>query len=235
MKKNLDTNVVVLDKDIYARLLSLASIGAYEISREPEFKDLARHARKFNPDLQPAHAEYVEKQEQDRAFARLQYFRARRIVSRRNGIHYGRDENSQVTLEKYQREFYYLTHDNQAYPIHVLGFAPNYGKSGVKIEFIDPKHKAMANQYSAEVVAKNIAETAEEIPVNFKRHYAHVDLRTENECCADPQKDEEEVCGSCGDCKDGACNSDPELQSCCENEDRNNWGGGCKNCGDPCL
>lgn len=26
-----------------------------------------------------------------------------------------------------------------------------------------------------------------------------------------------------------------DEQPCCENEDRNNWGGGCTNCGDPCL
>lgn len=134
MKKNLNDKVVVLDKDIYARLVNLAGIGAYEISRECEFNDLTRHARKFNPALRPAHEDTVKEQEEKRAFERHQYFRARRMVSNRNGVHYGRDVNGCVTLEEYKREFYLLTHNNEAFPIHIVGFAPNYGKSGVKIE-----------------------------------------------------------------------------------------------------
>lgn len=227
MKKNLNDKVVVLDKEIYGRLLSLASIGAYEISREPELRELARHARKFNPDLRPAHALVVQDEEQKRSDERRQYFRARRIVSTRNGVHYGQDVNGTATLEKYQREFYLLTHDRQAFPVYVTGFAPNYGRTGVKIQFIDPKHKELSRQFSCEVVAKNIAETVDEIPVNYKRHYANVDLRSGNECCADPCVTFDGNCENCG-------NVEPE-DKCCENEDRNNWGGGCVNCGDPCL
>jgi len=252
MKKNLNDKVVVLDKDIYVRLLNLAGIGAFEISREPEFKDLARHARKFNPHLQPAHAEFVAEQDQKRWYERHQYRRARRIVSNRNGILHGRDVNGCVKIVKYQREFYFLTHDKQAFPIYVTGFAPNYGKTGVKIQFIDPEHKELARQFGNEVVAKNIAETVDEIPVNYKRHYVKVDLRTGNECCADPCVTFDSKCENCGNVEEDKCCESMSLdykgkcimcgdtsaqievegeKKCCENEDRTVWGD-CVSCGD---
>lgn len=223
MKKNLNDKVVVLDKDVYARLAELAGIGAYEISREVEFKQLTRHARKFNPDLRPAHALVVQEQEQKRAEERRQNFRARRMVSNRNGVHYGQDVNGTATVEKYKREFFLLNHKKEAFPIYIVGFAPNYGKSGIKIEYLDPKHKEM-NFYGCETTAKHIVESAEEIPVNYKRYYPNVDLRTGNECCADPCLTFDGTCENCG-----------HIEQCCENEDRDNWGGTCKNCGDPCL
>jgi len=91
VKKNHDPLIVVLDVEQYYRLLNSAEIGDSEAGGNAA-KEVAHHARRFNPHLQTAHAAEIAAERRRYAKARK---RVRELIRRigqpiwyRMGAHY---------------------------------------------------------------------------------------------------------------------------------------------------
>lgn len=238
MQKNLDKNHVSIDPDMLEILMQFAEKHADGNHFTDDLKRVKRHIRKFNP-KSLERKKQIEKEDNDlliMAEERKEAKRTRRMVSERfetkTVVRDGKTEKVKTPFV-----FWFVRQNvKRAWPILIHTLRKDYGMTSVSCSFLSSKDKGEAMyMYTGLNVpsilsTKDIYLSRDEIPEGIQicdsALAPKLDLRAGNECCANPVYDE----GKCTQCG----NLDPELESCCDNEDRN-WNGGCNNCGDPCL
>lgn len=146
MEKNTDDRIVVLDKDMYRRLVSYAECGERDCG--PNFfgktvEEIKTHATKFNVHLQAA--AYTEKRQKNlfKEEKRKLRKKARRLSSQRDIVRYMLDHVHQVV-----------------FPVMVIGVSA-YGEYRLK-------YRSLSDGWESDCLAELIIETAEELPKHYR-------------------------------------------------------------------
>lgn len=237
MQKNLDKNQVCIDPDMLETLMQFAEKYAGTYYFEKDLEKVKRHIRKFNP-KSLERKKQIEKEDQHlllMAEDRKESKRTRRMVSERFETKTVMCEGKAV-VEKTPFVFWFVRKNVKcAWPILIHSLRKDCGLTTVDCTFLSRKDRGEAVYLYGDLNTRSVLSTKDiylsrdEIPEGITvcdsalaPAVPKLDLRTGNECCAHPVYDNGE-CTQCGN-----------LESCCDNEDRNH-NGGCNNCGDPCL
>lgn len=170
MKKNLDAREIVIDSEMFDKLMEFADIGADSTDSTPELDLIKKHVRKFNVNCEERKlvAARIEQSILDAKQMRLKRKRTARLVSSRYKIEYSIEEGAFTIHKSYTIRWFIEKETKLAHPIYIKGKSSAWIKDWVSIEFLKPintLHSPLSYYTSCNVDC--IAETLEEIPEGY--------------------------------------------------------------------
>ena len=145
MERNTDENIVVLDKDMYRRLVQYAKCGEADCGEGffgKTVKEIEKHARRFNSNIQEQH-DYKMRQDYRSKEEKRQFIKkARRLLSQRDTVRYMVDHDMHFI-----------------FPVQITG-ASSLGEHRIK-------YRSLSDGWESEASANHIYETREELPASY--------------------------------------------------------------------
>ncbi|QZE58960.1 hypothetical protein MPK64_gp057 [Erwinia phage pEa_SNUABM_16] len=146
MEKNTDEKIVVLDKDVFGRLLSYAEVGERDCGENffgQSIKDIKKHVARFNIHQRTAMASDLRDAKLYKAARRRFVKKAARLSSQRDTVRYMVDHQHKVI-----------------YPVKIIG------KSAIGPHRL--KYESLCDGWTSDAVVDYIFETREELPADYR-------------------------------------------------------------------
>lgn len=146
MEKNTDEKVVVLDKDVFSRLLSYAQVGERDCGENffgQSIKEIKKHVAHFNIHQRTAMASDLREAKLYKAERRRFVKKAARLSSQRDTVRYMVDHQHKVI-----------------FPVKIIGKSSS-GQHRLKYE-------SLCDGWQGDAVVDYIFETREELPADYR-------------------------------------------------------------------